>query len=65
MSPPRKVTLSPVQEGLVGGVVGAVLGGILMLARIVSPLGALGVVAGVALGSWFNAWRRSKKDRGQ
>ena len=56
--------LSPVAEGMVGAIVGALIGGGLSLAGLITPLAILGVAAGVGLGSWFNAWRRSKRDGG-
>ena len=60
-TPERKVELSPPQEGLVGAAVGGVLGAVLWLAGIISPIAIAGVAAGVGLGSWFNARRRSKR----
>lgn len=62
--PEQKVKLSPVAEGMVGAIVGALIGGGLSLAGLITPLAILGVAAGVGLGSWFNAWRRSKRDGG-
>jgi len=59
---PEKLELTPVAEGLVGALVGAVLGGTLWLRNIISPVAILGVAAGVGIGSWFNGWRRSRKD---
>lgn len=60
--PERKITLAPMAEGLVGALVGALIGGGLSLAGLISPIAILGVAAGVGLGSWFNAWRRGKRD---
>ncbi|WOR14672.1 hypothetical protein RYZ27_12900 [Hyphomonas sp. FCG-A18] len=56
---PKKVTLTPVTEGLIGALIGAVLGGFLWMSDVVSPIGAIGIIAGIGIGSWFNAWRRS------
>ena len=63
--PGQKVKLTPVAEGLVGALGGALLGGALWLAGLISPIAILGVAAGVGLGSWFNAWRRGKRDGAQ
>ncbi len=65
MSDGQKLTLSPVAEGLIGVIVGALIGGGLSLAGLITPLAILGVAAGVGLGSWFNAWRRGKRDGAQ
>ena len=62
--PEQKVKLSPMAEGMVGALVGALIGGGLALAGLISPIAILGVAAGVGLGSWFNAWRRGKRDGG-
>ena len=48
-------------EGLVGAAIGGLVGIGLVLAKIVSPVGAVGVAAGVGIGSAFNAWRRARK----
>ncbi|MEM1150535.1 MAG: hypothetical protein AAGI03_08240 [Pseudomonadota bacterium] len=58
----EKLALSPLAEGLVGALVGTVLGGALWLASVISPLAILGVAAGAGLGSWFNGWRRSRRN---
>ena len=62
--PRQKVQLSPPMEGLVGFAIGAIVGGALVLAGLISPIGMIGVAAGVGVGSWFNAWRRAKKASG-
>ncbi|MEL6662901.1 MAG: hypothetical protein AAFO57_10330 [Pseudomonadota bacterium] len=59
---PEKLELTPIAEGLVGALVGAFLGGVLWIANLISPIAILGVSAGVGLGSWFNGWRRSRRD---
>lgn len=62
---PNKVTLTPVTEGLVGALIGAVLGGFLWMSNVVSPIGVIGIIAGIGIGSWFNAWRRKNaKEKG-
>ena len=58
------VKLSPPIEGLVGAVIGGVLGAALTAFGDISPIAIMGVVAGLGLGSWFNAWRRQKRDDG-
>ena len=58
----EQLKLTPVAEGMVGALVGTLLGGVLWLANVISPIAILGVAAGVGAGSWFNAWRRSKRD---
>jgi len=65
MSDPKgEVKLSPPAEGLVGAGVGSVLGAILHFADVVSAPAILGIAVGVGLGSWFNAWRRGRKEQG-
>ena len=59
---PKKVTLTPVAEGLVGALIGAVLGGFLWMSDVVSLIGVIGIIAGIGIGSWFNAWRRSRNN---
>ncbi len=59
---PGKLELTPVAEGLVGALVGAALGGALWFADIISPVAILGIAAGVGVGSWFNGWRRSRRN---
>lgn len=60
----NKVALSPVVEGLVGAGIGGVLGIILSAAGLISPIAIIGVIAGVGLGSFFNAWWRGRKNKG-
>ena len=61
MSDQKEIKLSPVQEGLVGAIFGLVVGGVLVYAKVISLPAVVGIAAGVGLGSWFNAWRRSRK----
>jgi len=56
-------TLTPLAEGAIGAGAGAVIGGGLALANVISPVAILGVVAGLGLGSWFNAWRRQRRNK--
>jgi hypothetical protein len=30
------------------------------MSDIISPIGVIGIIAGIGIGSWFNAWRRSR-----
>ena len=60
-----KLELSPVAEGMVGALIGAVLGGGLYFVGFISAPAILGVVIGMGIASWFNAWRRAKKAKEQ
>lgn len=58
--PKKKVELSPVGEGLIGAVAGTVVGVILWRIGVISAPAIPGVMLGLGIGSWFNAWRRAK-----
>ncbi len=64
MSEPDKpdMKLSPPMEGLVGAGVGVGLGVVLHYANVISAPAIIGIAIGVGLGSWFNAWRRGRKE---
>lgn len=69
MSEPRKkVTLTPIAEGLIGAAAGTALGIALLQTHVISAPAIPGVTLGLGIGSWFNAWRRAKdaaKDKGE
>lgn len=48
-------------EGLVGAAIGGLAGAGLVAVDVVSAFGAVGVAAGVGIGSAFNARRRGRK----
>ena len=58
--PGKKLNLSPVAEGLIGGLAGTVLGIALWQTHMISAAAIPGVTLGLGIGSWFNAWRRAK-----
>ena len=65
--PEKKVQLTPIREGLIGALAGGVLGIALWQTHVISAPAIPGVVLGLGLGSWYNAYRRAKnaaKDKG-
>ena len=63
----NKVQLTPIKEGLIGGLAGIVLGIALWQTHVISAPAIPGVMLGLGLGSWYNARRREKntaKDKG-
>lgn len=66
--PSKKVTLTPIAEGLIGAVAGTALGIAFWQTHVISAPAIPGVTLGLGIGSWFNAWRRAKdaaKDKGE
>ena len=61
MSDKPKLELSVTAETLVGALVGVLIGGALLVFKVVSLPGAVGVAVAIALGSGFNAWRRARR----
>jgi hypothetical protein len=65
--PKNNVQLTPIKEGLIGGLAGVVLGIALWQTHVISAPAIPGVMLGLGLGSWYNAYRREKnaaKDKG-
>lgn len=59
----EKVTLSPVQEAMVGAGVGVFLGVLLMLVGGVSPQAIIGTTIGCSVGAYVNALWRGRQQR--